>query len=88
MARRSDPRATADVTASYPNGRLAGDGCSTAPTWPGGSRCPPGGRPAAGGCRAAYSQRLLRGAIPVRRPAIARRAPRALEDVERVVTGR
>ena len=46
-----------------------------------------GGRLAAGGCCAAFESVVdSRGAIPVRRPATARRAPRALEDVERLVT--
>jgi len=46
----------------------------------------PGGQPAAGGAAPPCSQRLARVAIPVRWPATAWRAPRALEDVERVVT--
>ena len=76
---------------------LAGDECSPAPTWParakgrqpapGASRFPPGGRPAAGGCCAAFESAVgSRGAIPVRRPATVRRAPRALEYVEKVIT--
>jgi hypothetical protein len=48
----------------------------------------PRGRRAAGGCYAAIESAAdLRGATPVRWPATVRRASRALEDVERVVTG-
>jgi hypothetical protein len=93
----STPRATAGVAVSCPCGGPAGVECWPAPTWParakgrqsapGSPRLPPGGRPAAGECCAAVESAVdSRGAIPVRRPTTARRAPRALEDVEKVVT--
>ena len=49
---------------------------------------PPGGQPAAGGCRAVSTSTVaVRGAPACTAASPARRAPRALEDVEKVLTG-
>jgi len=73
------PRATADAAARRPFAGSRGE-CAAAPTWPARAkgrqpppsalRSPPGARPAAGVCCAAFgSAGASRGAMPVRQPA-------------------
>jgi len=99
MALFAAPRAIADVVVSSPVRSDPGGECASAPTWPrrakgrqpapGASRVPRNGQPAqrAGRKRRPQSAPPSRGAFACREAQPpARRAPRALEDVEKVLT--
>lgn len=97
MATSCSSRTSADPYGGMSAGSAAGVECAPAPTWPEGpkigSRRPAHHGPPSNGdlvtdgsCAVLRSARSTRGAYQDRRPAPARRAPRALEDVEKVLT--
>ena len=99
MAQLRDPARHRWRSGALPVRSGRGGECAQAPTWParakgrqpapGAARLPLMASQLFGGCCAAFQSVIAsRGAIPVRWPALARRAPRALEDVERIVTSR